>query len=179
MKLDEMRQTISAKGLDHLIKMTGRLDKAEMPRVLSASDACLVHLSKVDLFEHVIPSKIFETMAMRRPIIMGVRGRARDIVLSAKCGVAMEPENDEQLCEIVEQMSADPDGTRAMGERGREFVTKHFHRDELAADLLEVVERTAAGETFRLSDRTWEQDAKSGDPLPIELDPVASGDRLG
>ncbi|WP_143543755.1 glycosyltransferase family 4 protein [Rhodopirellula sp. MGV] len=157
--LEQLQQMIAERDLGDLVKTTGRLDKSAMPDALAASDACLVHLSKVDLFEHVIPSKIFETMAMERAIIMGVRGRARDIVLDAGSGLSLEPENDEQLFEILKEMTADPQKVDQMGRSGREFVTEYFNRDRLAADMLEIVRRTAAGETFCLPDRTWESAA--------------------
>ena len=173
-KLQELRETISERKLDAWVKTTGRLDKSEMPDALAASDACLVHLSKVDLFEHVIPSKIFETMAMEKAIIMGVRGRARDIVMEASCGVALEPENDNQLFEILDRMAEDREAVQEMGRRGRDFVIKFFNRDELAADMLEIVRRTADGEVFCLPDRRWETpaDAFSTDD---ELDEVVAG----
>ncbi|MCO8123452.1 glycosyltransferase family 4 protein [Stieleria sp. TO1_6] len=155
-QLDQMRQSVADQGLGDWIVLTGRLPKTQMPHALAASDVCLVHLSKVDLFEHVIPSKIFETMAMQRPIIMGVRGRARDIVLSANSGVAMEPENDQQLVEILQSMAGDRETVQQMGHNGRQFVIDHFNRDVLAVDMLEIVRRTAAKETFCYPDRNWD-----------------------
>ena len=163
-KLDQMRRTVAERDLHDLIKLTGRLDKAEIPNALAASDACLVHLSKVDLFEHVIPSKIFETMAMERPIIMGVRGRARDIVLSAESGVAMEPEDDAQLFKILSWMVGAPESVEQMGHNGRNFVVRHFSRDELAKDMLSIIKRTASGESFCLPDRDWGQNSDRGSP---------------
>jgi len=50
-----------------------RQPKAMMPLFLAASDACMVLLRRDDLFKTVIPSKIFEAMAMEQPIIMGGR----------------------------------------------------------------------------------------------------------
>lgn len=155
-KLSQMRETVQQRRLGDWIKLTGRLDKSDVPQALLASDACLVHLSKVDLFEHVIPSKIFETMAMERPIIMGVRGKAKDMVLSAECGVEMEPENDAQLVEILAWMEQNADAVKEMGRKGRQFVCKYFDRDDLAADMLSVIKSTAAGEDFQLEDRRWE-----------------------
>lgn len=154
--LNAMRQTVQDKGLGDWIKLTGRLDKSEIPHALAASDACLVHLSKVDLFEHVIPSKIFETMAMERPIIMGVRGKARDIVLAANSGVAMEPESDSELFEILDWMVNHPDSVDQQGHNGRQFVIQHFNRNVLAADMLDILKRTANGEAFQLEDRHWD-----------------------
>ncbi|HPU08071.1 MAG TPA: glycosyltransferase family 4 protein, partial [Thermogutta sp.] len=81
------------RGLKDRVIFTGRLPKEEMPRVLASADACLVHLRKTELFETVIPSKIFEMMAMGKPIIMGVRGEALRIVEESGAGVAMEPES--------------------------------------------------------------------------------------
>ncbi|QDV44196.1 2-deoxystreptamine glucosyltransferase [Stieleria neptunia] len=172
-KLEEMRRTVAELGLGDLIRLTGRLDKSEIPQVLSASDACLVHLSKVDLFEHVIPSKIFETMAMERPIIMGVRGRALDIVLAAESGVAMEPENDAQLFEILDWMIGAPGAVRELGRNGRRFVIEHFNRDQLARDMLSIIRRTSQGDVFCLEDRDWGE--RSGDGSDdSKLTPVAS-----
>ncbi|KAA5538904.1 glycosyltransferase family 4 protein [Roseiconus nitratireducens] len=163
-RLEELRSQVESQNLGHFLKLTGRVDKSLIPDVLAASDVCLVHLNKVDLFQHVIPSKIFETMAMERPIIMGVRGRARDIVLEAGCGVALEPENDEQLIQILDQMESDPQATRRMGQCGRQFVVRHFNRDTLAADMLTVIQRTAAGDSRALPDRDWNSPDHSVEP---------------
>ena len=65
---------------------TGRLPKSEMPAVLAASDACLVHLARRELFRTVMPSKIFEAAAMARPIVLGVDGFAAEVVQGAGAG---------------------------------------------------------------------------------------------
>ena len=49
----------------------------------------LVHLINTPLFEKVIPSKIFESMALRKPIIMGVNGESNNIIQNANCGFSM------------------------------------------------------------------------------------------
>lgn len=164
--LDHLRQAVEDAGVQDRVVLTGRLDKSQMPAVLAASDVCLVHLSKVDLFEHVIPSKIFETMAMEKPIIMGVKGRARDIVLQAGAGVPLEPESDEELARFLDQRFDQPETLVEMGKRGRGFVMKYFDRDLLAADLLQILERVGRGDVFCHPDRRWEPqdswDASSG-----------------
>ena len=171
-KLSDLRETVEERGLGDWVKLTGRLDKSAMPAALAASDVCLVHLSKVDLFQHVIPSKIFETMAMEKAIIMGVRGRALDIVTDAHSGVPLEPENDSQLFKILEWMVEDPVAVTEMGRLGREFVVDYFNRDHLAADMLEIVRRTASGEVFCLPERSWEE---KGSGELAEDDRVAAG----
>lgn len=144
-KLPDLRRSVEQKGLGGQIIFTGRMNKSQMPNVLATSDACLVHLSKVELFETVIPSKIFETMAMRRPIIMGVKGPAREIVLRAQGGVALEPENDRQLCDRLEEMADDPELVERLGRSARRFVIEHYNRDDLAKRFLQIIQDVADG----------------------------------
>jgi glycosyltransferase involved in cell wall biosynthesis len=60
---------------------------------LSITDVALVPLLKNDTFKEVIPSKIFESSAMRKPILLGVEGQAQEIVEKYGAGVCFEPEN--------------------------------------------------------------------------------------
>ncbi len=142
---DPLEQMVQRDGLGEWVKFTGRLPREQMPTVLASSDACLVHLRGTDLFETVIPSKIFETMAMGRPIIMGVKGPARDIVLEANAGVPMEPDSTDDLTGILLKMSDDRSWTASLGVKAREFVLANYNRDKLAAEYLTLLEEVAQG----------------------------------
>jgi glycosyltransferase involved in cell wall biosynthesis len=124
---------------------TGRQDKALIPDFLAASQACLVHLRDTELFSTVIPSKIFEAAGMARPIIIGVRGQAMDIVLEAGAGLAMAPESVDDLLAALEILVADPARARSMGEAGRAHVCAHYERNRLADTYLALLEETAKG----------------------------------
>jgi hypothetical protein len=121
-----------AEGLDQVV-FTGLVPKSQIAEVIASCDACLVHLRKTELFETVIPSKIFEIMAMNVPIVMGVRGQAQRIVLAGRAGVAMTPEDEDSLLASIETIARD----RASFARGRDYVARHFDRDVLAQRLLD------------------------------------------
>ena len=122
-----------------LVHFTGRIPKADIPRVLATSDALLVHLRKSDLFTTVIPSKIFEAMAMERPIVMGVAGESCEIVLRAEAGLAMTPGNPHELLNACQQLQNDTKLLQSLRKNGRRFVLSEFNRDQLAADYLDVL----------------------------------------
>ncbi len=151
-------------GLGNAVVFTGMLGKAEMPQVLASSDACLIHLKKCELFGTVIPSKLFETMAMSRPIIMGVEGEARDIVKSAGAGIAMEPGSATSLVQCVEQLADDPALTAELGHSARSFVGENFARDVLAEKLLAQLHRVAGIEYAPAERRTPSAALPQGDP---------------
>jgi colanic acid biosynthesis glycosyl transferase WcaI len=136
-RLDGLKAEAAARGLDNVV-FTGRLGKEEMPAAWSSLDACLIHLRKSELFQTVIPSKMFEAMGMGIPILMGVQGEAMDLVLEAGGGLAVEPENEEALIEGFARILGE--GGEAYGRAGREFVARRFDRDVLAAAYLHTLE---------------------------------------
>jgi len=141
-KREELENFSKKEDLENQLIFTGRLPKEEMPLVISSSDCCLVHLRGTELFGTVIPSKIFELMAMNIPIIMGVKGEAQDIVIKGKAGVIMEPDNPESLLSCIEKIQTA--GKESF--KGREYVSLHYDRDKLARDMVEIVERVYGGE---------------------------------
>jgi len=137
---EELEAEARERGLDRVV-FAGRQDKSEIPRYLSVTDACLVHLRKVDLFRTVMPSKIFEAAAMARPVVIGVPGRATELVERARAGIAIEPEDPDALLAAIRRLQSDPEAAERMGRQGREYVLRHYDRDRLALAYLEVVDR--------------------------------------
>jgi glycosyltransferase involved in cell wall biosynthesis len=136
---ERLQKEVKEKGLEHWIRFTGRLPKQQMPEVLASSDCLLIHLKKTDLFQTVIPSKIFEAMAMEKPLIMAVRGEAAEIVENSKAGINIEPENEQQLIDNLLQLSSDSEVYRSYCENGRKFVLENYSRDVLAEKMLDSI----------------------------------------
>ena len=118
---------------------TGRQPKAAMPAWVSSSDANLVHLRKMELFTTVMPSKIFESAGCKRPIIMGVDGYAKKLVMDAKAGLDMKPGDAESLVECVKTLVADSELCRTLGENAYSNIALVHNRDRQADDYLEIL----------------------------------------
>ena len=131
------------RGLDNVL-MVGQVPREEAKLYLIAADVTVVLLRKSGLFRTVIPSKLFEGMAARRPVVLGVDGEARRILEEAQAGIAIEPENAGQLAEAVLKLRADPDVRRHLGENGRRAVKQRFDRKALAKKMLATLWRVAA-----------------------------------
>lgn len=139
----ELERLAAQESVQSLVIFTGRMSRDQMPTVLASSDASLVHLRKTELFETVVPSKIFETMAMGRPIIMGVRGESREIVKAAGAAVEMEPESETDLVNALLQLADDPPFRESLSRSAREYVLEHYDRNKQAAKMLGVFEELA------------------------------------
>lgn len=134
----ELEERARRERIDAVI-FTGRRPKEEMPAYLAATDVCFVHLRKTPLFETVIPSKIFEALGMRRPILVGVDGEARRLVEGSGGGIAMAPEDEHALVAYLIEFEANREQLAEMGDRGRSYVLEHFDRDLLAERYLDIL----------------------------------------
>lgn len=138
-----LQSEVAARGLDN-VKLLGQLPKHDMPRLWSVSAASLVLLKKQDLFLTVIPSKIFESMAMKKPIVLGVQGESKDIIVEAASGIPFEPQNAEALAQAVRRLADSPALCTELGENGYRHVAEHFDRSVLAERYETVLRETAA-----------------------------------
>ena len=138
--LEALKKTAADQKLGNVV-FAGLQPKPLIPALLATSDACLVHLRKQDLFQSVLPSKLFEAAAMARPVILGVQGSAASLLTDMNGGICIEPENEEELCSAVTRLSDDPSLARRMGESACRHVQEHFDLDRLASDYLSLLEQ--------------------------------------
>lgn len=128
------------RGLNNLRFVDQQL-REKIPAYIGASDVCLVLLKKNDLFKTVLPSKMLEFMSCARPVILGVEGQARAILEESRAGIAIEPENSEDLANTICYLAANRERGRALGQNGREYVVKKFSRLQTAYKYISLLER--------------------------------------
>src|SRR5439155_9381217 len=147
-KLLALRQN---RGLDNVI-MLDQQPKSKMPILWQCSNVSMVLLKKSDLFEMVIPSKIFESMAMQKPVILGVEGESREIIETARSGLCIEPQNAAELARCVVELADKPELCSELGRNGRRYVTENFDRRVLAAKYEHLMARMANRESTANAD---------------------------
>jgi glycosyltransferase involved in cell wall biosynthesis len=135
--LERLRESY---GLTNVL-MLAQQPRERMPAFWGLCDVALAHMRRSPLFTTMIPAKMFEAMAMERPIILGFEGESREIVEEAGCGIAVEPENPAALADAVRRLAADRPLARQMGRRGRQVVTARYDRSRLAGELLAVLQQ--------------------------------------
>lgn len=78
--------------------------KIDIPLYIDSSDYSLVNLKKSDEFKNVIPSKIFENIAMYKPILLGVEGESKKLINDYGVGVCFEPENEKSFLNALDDI---------------------------------------------------------------------------
>ncbi len=138
-----------ARGLTN-VHFVGAVSKEAVKDYWRLCDVALVLLRDLPLFEHVIPSKIFEAWGTGRPVILGVRGESAGIVEAASGGVAIVPESPVALSDAIGSLADRPEFGRKLGLAGRGYASSQFDRGVLASRMLAVMSSVGSesGEHF-------------------------------
>ena len=114
--------------------------KDKMPQIIKSIDIALVLLKKLPLFEGAIPSKIFENLAMKKPILLGVEGEAFDLFIKeGQAGLSFEPENFIDLKDKCVQIANNPKILNLYAENARSYVSKKFNREIIAKNFYQYL----------------------------------------
>lgn len=119
--LDRLARRAMEENVGNMIFLARRPAEA-MAAAFDAADALLVHLRDDPLFAITIPSKTQSYLLAGKPILMGVRGDASNLVDQAGAGLSFTPDDPPALADAVERMiSTGPAGRADMGRRGTAF----------------------------------------------------------
>jgi len=118
---------------------TGEIAKENVSEYLSLADCGIIPLKNIPIFETTIPSKIFDYMSANLPIILGVKGEAKEILENSETGIVYEPENVEDLVEKILYLKANIGLLKKFSENGRKTVIEKFNRNKLAEKLEKII----------------------------------------
>lgn len=140
-ELDRLKTLKIELGIEN-VHFLPPVSKQHMPGILKEINAAIIPLKKLDLFNGAIPSKVFETLAMEIPILLGVDGEARThFVDKAKAALFVEPENTEMLVQNIQRLVDEPNLGVEMGKNGRQYAMNTFNRNKIALDFLNELKR--------------------------------------
>lgn len=142
---ERLEKRVSDEGIKNVLFLP-RQEPSAMGPILDAADVLVVHLNDDPLFRITIPIKTQAYLAAGKPILMGVRGDAADMLTRAGAGITCEPENPTDIAAGVEKLLLLSDKDRAtMGDRGREFYDKELSFTVGVARYENVLSQASSG----------------------------------
>jgi glycosyltransferase involved in cell wall biosynthesis len=156
------------------VRYLGKQPREKVPAYLLAADACLVPLRRSEVFKSAIPFKMFEAMAAARPVILGVEGEAKEILLEAGGGIAVPPDDSEGLANAILKLRHQPELARAMGANGRRTVRKKYSCRQQARAYLELMARLVSTARRHPVSARWQP----SEPASLDNPEVLTGREL-
>jgi glycosyltransferase involved in cell wall biosynthesis len=137
-KLVELKEELKTDNVFFFDAVT----KKEMPAIIAAINVTVIPLKKLDLFKGAIPSKIFECLAMKKPVLLGVEGEAKELFIDeGNCGLAFIPEDSSDLATKTLELYNNSSILEQLGENGYRYVQQKFTRDKIANEFWDFINK--------------------------------------
>ena len=107
----------------------------EIPDRIDPADICLGIFGTTQKAQDVVPTKVFECLAMAKPVITGDTPAARRLFRPGEHLVTVPCGDGEALAEAVVRLAADTLRREALGRAGLAWYKTHFARAALARHL--------------------------------------------
>ncbi len=137
-ELADLKTRAASLGLSN-VAFTGLLPHEDIAAIMAGTDVALVTLKPSETFKTVLPSKMFEAMAARKPIVLAVEGEAKQVLERARGGLCVAPGDSHALAAAIDRLAGDPDLRLQLGTCGAEYVAREFNRARWAARYLEIL----------------------------------------
>lgn len=94
------------------------------------ADVCLTNLQKIESFKLVRPNKLFQYMALEKPIITGIWGEFQQIIEEYNAGIYVDFTQPEDAASKIYKFIQYED-LRSVGKRGLEYIKLNGDRDKI------------------------------------------------
>lgn len=112
------------------ITFSPSIPRNKVPEHLQKADAILVSL-KIQL-TGAVPSKLYEAMAIGKPVILIADGEAAEIVRKAQCGIVVPPGDIMGLVGAIHYLKNHTVESEQMGRNGRAAAVRNHDRKSIA-----------------------------------------------
>ncbi|MGF1493414.1 MAG: glycosyltransferase [Microcoleaceae cyanobacterium] len=110
----------------------------KIPQFLSLADVIVIPQRKNFSTVGQVPIKVFEGMAMAKPVVSTVVSDIPEILQG--CGWTVEPENPPQLAEAIRTVLTDPEAAQAMGQKARQKCIENYSWDAVEQVLQKIIQ---------------------------------------
>jgi len=134
-KLQSLEEKSKQMDLDNVSFLPSQ-KKESLIQIIKKASVCLVPLKNEPLFQHAIPSKLFEYMSCGRPVIVSIKGEIEKIIKRANSGLIATPEDANSIAKQILYYYSNRGKIDFHGQNGVFYVTENVRKETLLSDAL-------------------------------------------
>lgn len=115
------------------------LSREEIPSILSNSDIAIIPLKQY--IPGAVPSKLYEAMALKVPVLFIGVGEPAEIVQISNCGIDVKPNDINGIYNALKRLALNENLRLSMGENGRKTVIKKFNRKIILTNFVNFLKK--------------------------------------
>lgn len=126
------------------VSCTGAVAYEDVPELMAAMDVVVVpYAAATDCY--FSPLKLFEAMAMAKPVVGARTGQVEELLREGETGLLYEPGQARDLADRIAFLLGRPDRAAAMGHAAREWVIRKRTWDRNAVEIEAIAAALLAG----------------------------------
>ncbi len=138
---EELKKLCKELKVENNVEFTGWVDFRLVPSFTALSDVCLVPHHASGHTNTTIPHKLFQYMAMRKPVIVTDCKPLKRIVEECDCGIVVPSGDYNKMAGAVIRLYKNKEYARKLGENGRRAVEEKYNWENEAKKLCGLYKR--------------------------------------
>ena len=132
-------QTLADRLGTRSIEFLGRRPLSELPGLMAEADVCLGIFGTTPKAARVIPNKVFDALAVERPVITADTPAIREALVPGRHLWTCPAGDPDALADAISRLKADPNTRRKLAAEGRTRFEEAFSIEAISRDLSAVV----------------------------------------
>lgn len=124
---NQLRAFVKKHGLEQMVRFEGWQPSERLPGYIRAADICLSPLLRNPHHDTTYANKLFQYMAMGRPVVVSDCPAQAEVVEEEKCGRVHTAGEPEALATAIQELWKRPEERRRMGRRGAVAVENRWN----------------------------------------------------
>lgn len=115
------------------------IPRPELARRIVDADICLGILGNTAKAARVVPNKVYQGLAMARPVITADSGALREFMTPGKHLITVPAADPEALAEALLLLADDPNGRHRLAQDGHAHFCRHFTPEQVGARVIDII----------------------------------------
>ena len=128
----KLQYLVRKRRLQNISLHIERLDEQEYRKFMSSADVFILPMKDNMISTTALPSKIFDYLIFRKPVVVIGKGEPARLVERAGAGIAVSHANIDEVLPFLERIQADPALRARMGSDGANYVIKTYSLERIA-----------------------------------------------
>lgn len=116
-----------------------RLAMKETSEVVNVCDISVVPFLNIPILSTNSPNKLFDSLAAGKPIIVNSNGWTKKMVEENSCGAFVDPENPNELFELIMEWKNQPNLLKIMGDNSRKLAETTYDESILTKRFASII----------------------------------------
>ena len=130
-----LEKLASSLGLQNDVIFTGQVSYFDMPDFIAASDVCLCPVPPLAIYKVSSPTKLFEYMAMRKPVVANEEIPEQKEIIEKSGGGILVKFDAESFAKGIMELFNDIKRMEEIGRNGYKWVVKYRSYENMAQEV--------------------------------------------